>query len=242
MATPSAFAHMKMNDVNTDTGSGANAVSDIGTPTYAGGKINNALSLDGSTDALNLDALLADIITDTIGSIAFWFYADDQIADQMIFTVSNGSAVGGSLQLDYHGGNLKCYYNTGVGAVTQWGALTSPLAATTWHHIVLVQDGVSPKVYVNGVDDTLLSPTVDTTKWLSADSGNLTSARIGAQDFNGGGETFWFAGKIDDFRYYKAVLTQEDVSNLYRGGVGTEDDPPPFFSLGFPHSQAFIIS
>ena len=72
----SAFCHMKMED-NTDEGTGANAVSNIGTPTYTSGKLNNALTLDGSTDALNLDALAADIASDTVGTFSFWVKPDD---------------------------------------------------------------------------------------------------------------------------------------------------------------------
>lgn len=219
------FAHMKMQN-NTDDGTGANAVSNIGTPTYTAGKIIDALTLDGSTDALNLDALASDIQTDTKGSISFWFKADDQTADQMIFSVSDGSAVGPSMQMDYVGGNLKCYYNTGAGATTKWGVETSALGATIWWHIVLVQDGVSPVLYVNGVLDTTIIDSDDLTLWFSADASDLDQARIGCQAFNSS-ETFFFAGQIDDFRYYQNyALDSDEVDAIYNSGSGTEASQP----------------
>ncbi len=59
----SPFTHLKLEDA-TDDGTGANSFTNIGTPTFTSGLLNNALTLDGSTDALNADAMAVDIASD----------------------------------------------------------------------------------------------------------------------------------------------------------------------------------
>jgi len=217
----SPFSHMKMED-NTDEGTGANAVSNIGTPTYTSGHLNNALTLDGSTDALNINALEADIRSDTVGSISVWFNTDVLDSTDAIWAF-NG-ATGTRLRLQVQSDDklmLRFTNSAGSALITQnFGTIS----ISTWYHVVIVQDGISLKAYLDGSDATNLTVTTDVTTWLAT---NTTSVgRIGCENFSGGDLNF-FNGQIDDFRYYQNyALSSDEVVLLYNSGTGTEADQP----------------
>lgn len=220
----SPFAHMKLQN-NTDDGTGANIVTDIGTPTYTAGKINDALTLDGSTDALNVDALQTDISSDTTGSISVWFKATSLAS--VGYVVAFSDAINNELiriRVETSG-LLRVSEN--INALSPWEHQSAGSISTgIWYHIVVVQDGVSPKIYLDGIDITNLTSTSDTTVWFN-DATGIDNGRIGCVNFNSGGNSSFWNGQIDDFRYYQnTVLTQSDVDLLYNSGAGTEDDQP----------------
>lgn len=220
----SPFAHMLLED-NTDEGAGANAVTDIGTPTYTAGKLNNAFTGDGSTDALNLDALRTDIASDTTGSFSVWFNITAISGTGAIFMFGDTNANENIRMRINNGGIIDITQNVAGG--TKWthesvGALSTGI----WYNMVLVQDGISPKIYLDGTDITNLVGTIDTTSWFSDGTG-IDNGRLGCSNSASGGNTQFFNGQIDDFRYYKnAVLTQADVDLLYNSGTGTQDTNP----------------
>jgi len=208
------FCHMALEN-NTDDGTGANAVTNIGTPTYTSGKLNNALTLDGSTDALNVNALATDIASDTTGAFSFW-----------VNVTSSGMLVGlgdtdANRYFEIFHSSSKIYvrmYNGGW-IYNMYGSTT--IATSTWYHVAVVQEGVAVKIYVNGDEETLTGS--NGTAWLSTVTG-LDNGRIGATDHNSEGNGGFFTGQIDDFRYYQnKALTSDEVAILYNSGNGTED-------------------
>ena len=247
MATPSTYAHYKCNDdaantVVTDDGSGANnGVANVNTSNYSVvGKINDAFEFNGSSEYINIDALLADIKTDTTGSFAFWLYPG-----------SGGTGINTIFSWGEDGGldQFRIYHANDILTVAIRDSdpdnliYSTPVSDDTWTHVVVTQDSSQLRIYINS---SVVSPTksIDTTPgaWL-AFATNADSGRIGSSRDNSGTDRYWFVGKTDDFRYYQStVLTEQDVLNIYRGGTGTEDDPPDYFSPGFPHSQVYIIS
>ena len=217
----SPFAHMLMEN-NTDEGTGANAVTDIGTPTYTSGKLNNALTLDGSTDALNLDAFVTDVASDTTGSVAFWMNITSIGSTQYMFALG-----------DTDGAPIYHISLTSIGKVqvSQNPAdftlvLDDALTTSTWIHVVVTQDGVEAVIYINGVavPQTFTEEPGGRTSWF-ASTPNLDNGRIGCRNFNNNGDFTFFGGQIDDFRYYQAkALTSDEVLALYNSGTGTESD------------------
>ena len=240
MATPSAYTHMVFNTDSTDSGTGANAVSNIGTPTYTAGKISNALTLDGSTDALNLNALEADIGADTTGSLSFWAKPNGTTGSVFCLEKSAGSPFAFSLfgwETTGGGRYHVVFERTSPGTVI--AAYGAAAASGSWHHVVVTQDGSAVKIYTNAVESTTGTNSGDWFSWVTG----ADNARIGQYYFNGPVAGGWFDGQIDDFRYYQnTVLTQTDVNNIYRGGTGTEADPPPLWIASTPRSQAVIIA
>jgi len=217
-----AFTHMVMNGASTDTGTGANAVVDIGTPTYTAGHLSSALTLNGTDQALNLNALEIDIDTDTAGSVSAWFNTNINTTTQTIYALSDLSATNVWIRITlFTTGNLTVAASNAAGTV-QWRHDSSGIVASTWYHIVVVQDGVSPKIYLDGADITNLTTTTDETWWNNNGVAFYDNVRIGQQ-----GESTnlnWFDGQIDDFRYYRQTLNAKNIADIYALGVGTETD------------------
>ena len=89
----------------------------------------------------------------------------------------------------------------------------------SWYHIVLTHNGTTPKLYLNATDVTVYITTNDLTAFLS-DAAGLDNARLGCLNFNSEGNTRFFGGTIDAFRYYQNdALTQAEVTALYQEGI-----------------------
>ncbi len=98
----------------------------------------------------------------------------------------------------------------------------SAIPLATWTHVVLSQDGVSPKLYINSVEQSLtLTTTTDLTAWHNT----MTTPNVcyfGAINFGGGGAQLHFDGNMDDLRYYQYPLSQSQIDDIYNSGSGTE--------------------
>jgi len=231
LTTP--FAHYKMNDNagNTtvvDDGTGANngtAQQNTSSLTTTG-RINEALDFNGSSDYIDLTStLLPDIRTDTTGTIALWVNLNNFNDAWQFWYIGDGSGVVERFQFRIVSGTgvVLCQGADNTGT-TQWQFTSdNPLTTGTWYHIVLVQDGISPLLYINGaVTPITFSTTTDTTFWYGDEGTNLVDMFIGASKFNNTIQQF-IDGKIDDVRYYQnKALTSDEVVLLYNSGTGTE--------------------
>ncbi len=226
-----AFAHYKCNDdaantTVTDDGTGANnGVGNVNTSNYSVvGKINDAFDFNGSSEYVNLDALATDIASDTSGSISIWVNSDSFSPTSKFLSITN-STVATQLVLGFNtSGNLSAFY--AVAGVRVWDIQNATVYSTgVWYHIVLVQDGTSPKLYVNSVDVTNITAAVQPTYWFN--NATINSMRLGCRDYNSGGNTLFFNGKVDDARYYQnKALTQTEIDVIYNSGSGTEAEIP----------------
>ena len=219
----SAFTHYKCNDdaattTVIDSGSGANASylgNEVNTEDVSvAGKINTAFEF--ATQYIINDAVVADIASDTTGSISFWVYMNSYDGTVFTFGDLDGAMV------------LRCYtsatvfvfdlYNTGQ----QWRTQTSGKNTGEWYHFVLVHNGTRPYIYCNGVEAHSDIVTTDLTQYLGDLSG-LDTGRVACDNWNSSGNTNFLDGKIDDFRYFRCALTQAEVDKLYNSGSGTEN-------------------
>ena len=85
----------------------------------------------------------------------------------------------------------------------------------TWTQVVLVQNGVSPVIYIDGVAvaQTFITST-DKTYWFN-DSTGIDNGRIGDINRNNDGETLHFNGSIDEVRIYDKASSSEEIKRLY---------------------------
>jgi hypothetical protein len=99
----------------------------------------------------------------------------------------------------------------------QWQIDTNSAAFSNgvWTHVALVQDGVSPVVYVNGVEvaQTFISSN-DKTKWFN-DLTGLDNGFIGTGEINNGGKSNYFEGSVDDILVFNSTLSPEQIRALY---------------------------
>ena len=224
------YAHYKLNDnaantTVTDSGSGANngtaSANTSGLTTT--GKINAAFDFNGSSNYVNIDTFRTAVAADTKGTIAMWLRADTQSGGTS-FSVSATSGTGTLFYVTDNGANkfYVQYYNNGT-ADWEWSSAANAYPLSTWVHFVIVQDGVSPKFYVNGVlDTTALTVSTNPSRWMSS-LVNDNAATLGAYRY-AGSTSGYFDGKIDDFRYYQNIaLGQEAITAIYNAGTGTEN-------------------
>jgi len=84
----------------------------------------------------------------------------------------------------------------------------STVSDTTWHHLVVVHNGTSAEVYLDGNSQ-------GTATVVSPNSGWGTSFRIG-QYFGSG---FPWSGYLDEVAIFDSALTSNDVTNIYSNKV-----------------------
>lgn len=80
-----------------------------------------------------------------------------------------------------------------------------------WHHLAFTADGINKKLYIDG---ELVHTTIDGTTILS--STNLSLGCRSASGNNSSGTYFW-AGKLNDFRLYDHCLSPMEVKELSKG-------------------------
>jgi len=166
-----------------------------GNPTYALGKVGQAMSLDGSEDYVAIDAVADDITNNDI-TLAAWVNMPPEGVWYPV--ISCNTATGGNvgwLAVDASGG-------------ADFGSLTGTMLVTdnSWHHLAYTRIGETGSLYVDGV----LEGTHTVNFNFSAD--NLWS--IG-QEWDGGPTASNFLiGTVDDVRIYDYGVSYAEVAGL----------------------------
>ena len=89
-----------------------------------------------------------------------------------------------------------------------------------WIHMVIVQDGLGVKVYLNGKEYKELHyfSSSNIRAWFD-NYPNLDNGRIGCSNYNKAGDTIFYDGVIADFRYYRKALSPSEVEGIYNQGL-----------------------
>ncbi|WEK36373.1 MAG: T9SS type A sorting domain-containing protein [Candidatus Pseudobacter hemicellulosilyticus] len=105
--------------------------------------------------------------------------------------------------------------------VTSWGAADvycSGVQAGVWNHVALTYDGLSLKVFLNG----LLQASTPWGGYLIYANGASQNMRIGYSN----GNNYYFNGRMDEFRFYNGNITQEEVLDEYNTTLAKINNPP----------------
>ena len=176
-----------------------------------------ALSFDGGADYINIDGIVADVASDTAGTWAAWVKPDTVTPGAVSDFVSiNDTDAVTILNINIQKeGDFRSAIN--IAGTVQWILSTDalPFSVGVWAHVALVQDGVFPVLYVNGIAPAQTFETsTDITAWINDMSG-IDNGRIGARSINSVGESAFFAGSISDVRIYNRALSAEEIEMLY---------------------------
>lgn len=229
----SPYTHFKCNDdagntTVTDNGTGANngTASTNTSNLSVSGKINDAFEFNGSDEYINIDNVCTDIHTNTTGTFSFWFQVPSLTTYYTLFALGDENA-SNIFDIEWEGTIQQLWVGIGMdgSTVAQYWTAGVTWSINTWYHVVIVQDGASVTMYRDGQSVSVSGS--NKSYWINnANGSNLDVGRLGVKRYNGNNSQ-WFAGKIDDFRYYQSkVLTSDDVALLYNSGNGTEDDTP----------------
>jgi len=180
------------------------------------GKVGKAYSFNGSSSYCEV-ALPSDIKTAT-GTFAVWAnFGDTAENTEAVLTVSkSGQNTRFAIRRSGASEGLQalCQEN----GTYQWIAnIDCQLTGAGWIHIVLTQDGVEPKIYINGQEQAITFQ-IDTnkTKWLTFANFDLFSIGVTKAIGNYG----YFNGLIEDVRHYNYALSNQEIRNLYNNNKG----------------------
>ncbi|MBY0424746.1 MAG: LamG domain-containing protein [Cytophagales bacterium] len=162
--------------------------------------LNNALNFDGANDIVDVPYNSKLNLNANPFTIEYW--ARPTLVDGTNHWIINKGT--GNSDVDYLLGitsnnkftfiarNLGVFFNG-----------TSTPVAGTWYHVANVFDGISAKIYVNGVLEA-------TSTTLGTASANTTGLRIGART-ESGVPSQYFQGDIDEIRIWNIALSQNEI-------------------------------
>src|SRR3989344_7565793 len=204
--TTGLVAHWKF-DEGSGTTAGDSAGTNNGTlvngPTFATGKVGQALSFDGSNDYVQMSSG-AGYSNTQAHTFAAWVKINGAFGSNYgwILSADNQGILGGTSLVVRNNGQPAFFYKAGENFVDSNTALTQ----SVWAHIATVYNGSgSVTFYLNGVADGTRS--TGATTWGSTS----LAFRMGVWSV---GQHF-FPGSIDDVRVYNRALSAQEISDIY---------------------------
>jgi hypothetical protein len=106
-----------------------------------------------------------------------------------------------------------------------------------WYHIVVTQDGIAPKTYINGdeVSTELESGSTSYNSYYLDDLGTGNNYIIGRNSFT---QAYYFDGLIDEVRIYNRALSADEIKAQYETpGASVPSStvtPTPSSTISYP--------
>lgn len=185
-----------------------------------------AFDFDGAADCGNINNVLTSaLLASTTGTLACAIEPDDVTQDfqgLIVFGDASQDTIV-SLSIPAADGAIRGFCRRQ--GIPQWDFSTVDVhlvnGVKTW--IALVHDGITPKLFVNGVEITDVSFIFDTDKtcWFS-NLPEIDSARIGCSHFGTGVNRDFYNGSIDDVRIIIRPLTRLEIVAIWNNNLGSE--------------------
>jgi fibronectin type 3 domain-containing protein/regulation of enolase protein 1 (concanavalin A-like superfamily) len=184
---------------NSNTGTLVNG------PAWIGGKVGNALSLNGSNQYASLPASVVSNFHDF--TISTWVYWNGGGNWQRIFDFGTGTSAYMFLSLKNGvNGNPRFAITTSSAGGEQKIDGNAALTTGSWHHIAVTLSGSTGTLYVDG--QQVGQNTAMTLR--PSDLGATTQNWIGRSQYNDP----YLNGRVDDFRIYAGALNASDIAAL----------------------------
>jgi hypothetical protein len=172
----------------------------------ADGMVDGAYEFDGTDDYVyfgNVD----DLVDSSAGAISLWFnhYVSEQ---QFLMGWSQTDNTADYMRLESRPGSYIRWI-TEVDDVSNGVDSDSPPEANEWINVVVTQDGVASRMYVNG---ELQADTGDNTWFATHPNLKLYLA----DELSWGG--YYFNGKIDNFHIYDRIVSEAWIKASYEAG------------------------
>lgn len=227
------IAHYSFNG-NTADSKGGSPATLAGASAYVASSFDNAVSLDGSTNYLQLpNAPIATLTNFTIAAKVRWNGGSNW---QRIFDFGNNTAQYLYLTSQSPTGRVRFAITNSGNAGEQALEASSPLLAGDWAHVAVTLAGTTGTLYVNGA---------------AVASGTITlKPSTFSPTLNYIGKSQWpdplFNGAIDDFRIYNRGLPSAEVATLAvpAAGVTVPDSSYAAWSAtyAFPGGESDALS
>jgi len=196
---------------------GTNAGTLVGSPAWVDGRMNKAISFDGTDDYVDVGSS-SSLNTTADYTISMWVY--NAAGSDLYPTLLNRAAQvtnNGFFWIYTNGTNeadLNFQYADGTNFITN--TFSGALGTNTWQHVMFTFDNTSKslKLYING---NQFSTTRTLTGSLSVDDGTLY---LGT--YTGTATNYSFQGRLDDVRIYARALTSGEATDLYQSSAQTK--------------------
>ena len=115
-------------------------------------------------------------------------------------------------------GSSQLYVDLEIGNVRKYsGAGSTTLQSNTTYHVLFVHNGTTPKLYLNGVEETItFSITVDKTVWNDSNS-NWNMGSICSHRSAGDARGYYEAEAVYRVRFGNHVPSDAEIKELYSG-------------------------
>ena len=172
-------------------------------------------------DGIQIDSFMAArvVAADTTGTFSIWFNVSDVTGPYALLGGGDASAV----QYFYFavvGGEVQCKAAL-VGPNVAWDLISTDAVINPhqWHQFTFVQDGVIPKMYIDGKLLTLTETDItEATYWFDTFV-LIDGGHIGVADSIGGAAalTLELAGAIGETKYWTDALSASQVLDNFNG-------------------------
>jgi len=173
------------------------------------------LSLDGTSDHVDLSAHVDHFENLTQGTVAAWVYLDSLAGEHMIFESSDSSDFDSRFSVSIWQSDLHLYIRESGSPIIEALSVT-PITKETWTHIAVTVDPAGNAMYINGIEQAVEYPTgaASGSEFLD-DVNDLDYLGWGIDKYNGNQLAADFNGFIDDGRVYDRALSSADVAELF---------------------------
>jgi hypothetical protein len=192
-------------NANDLSGNGNNGTL-VGNATFVEGHIGATLYLDGDGDYVDLGT---GFDLNNNDSVSVWINSHDLSRRYPAIFAKYETNHYGPYDFDLHYDKINLWVSDGAGGYRSIDSISS-IRENEWYHIVFTINGDTLNIYINGVLDT-------TTTGLPIISNNYDRVTVGRQAYMFSPySNLEFIGYIDELRIYNRVLTQSEVTELYR--------------------------
>lgn len=176
-----------------------------------------SIVMDGVDDYVQVDAWATDRQTanDTVGTITAWINPDVLGATTTIIAAGD---VNGDEFIDFSIVSGLLHIELSIAGATSFDIEADNIAIlpNVWTHVAIVQDGILPVLYVNGVKvDATLDAGTDTDHWFN-DVTLIDAGNIGILDANTS-LTQDMNGAIGEIKHWNAAFTAEEILKDFEG-------------------------
>jgi len=203
----------------SDSTTSVKTLTNTGTTTYAAAKINNGADL-GTANTTKYLGRTGYVVSDGAVSFSLWVKQRTEIASGIQTFISSGSeSTAFRIDYEYNAGSRRLALvrsrNNRTNETTYY---TATLGTANFYHLVGTYDGTNIVLYVNGVNvSTATSSLNGTTNWNPG--GGFFTLGV-ARDANLGTVGQYSSSYIDEVAIWNRAISQSDVNNLYNSGAG----------------------
>lgn len=233
--TKNIVAFYKMNETSgltvvDSSGNGYNGTS-ANTVTPVAGKINGALSFNGTSDYIDTGQTFQSVFQSDF-SISCWVQIGDYDDEEAIYGILSNTYEFGSVNLTHNfdinnNPNFQFRYKLANQLPSaQVRIYGDPMnIGVAWHHIVVVaKQTTSTTANFFLYDNNVLVGSSSKTNFVMSNYQNSNNFLVGqVTDINGLPIVgLYFEGSLDDMPIFNKALSQEEMDFLWNGGAGTE--------------------